>query len=649
MKAPAKKGGAKGQILANHVTFDLTGDPYLDGLLGGVKWGTDTLTYSFPTSSSFYGEHYGFGAVNLDSFGALNSFQQSAATMVLDMVSSVAGISFIQVEETLIQHADIRFGTTGSASTAFAFLPHSMPEGGDIWFGNLDSTYSSPTLGNYAFQTFLHEIGHALGLKHPHEDASMPTDRDSMEYTVMSYRSYSGADFYGYTNEVWGYSQSLMIYDIAALQHMYGANFTTYSGSTTYTWSPTTGEMFVDGVGQGTPGGNRIFQTVWDGGGVDTYDFSSYSTDLKVDLAPGGWTSTSVEQTTVLSWFNTTAAGNIANAFQHNGDPRSLIENAVGGTGNDTIEGNQADNALAGGSGQDTLSGGFGNDTLDGGLGNDTAIFKGSRGEYSIILLADGSFEVMDLRPDTVDGRDVLRSIEYFDFSDRVYTADEFGGAAPEPEVPVTDAPVDPLLPPQPPVTPPEPPVVTPPEPPVTPPVVAPPVAVSTSVSLTLPPDVLGLTAIGKAHVNLTGNSLNNVITGNVGKNRIEGGSGADKIIGGRGADQLFGGSGADTFAFTSIKDSTVKANGRDTVYDFSSRQKDKIDLKAIDASTKVKGNQAFKFIGSQAFHKKAGELRSEKVKGGAYVYGDVNGDGKADFAIMLKGVTKLTKGDFFL
>lgn len=138
-------------------------------------------------------------------------------------------------------------------------------------------------------------------------------------------------------------------------------------------------------------------------------------------------------------------------------------------------------------------------------------------------------------------------------------------------------------------------------------------------------------------------------LTGGTGNDTLHGRSDDDRIIGNQGADRLFGEAGRDTFVFTSIKDSTVKVTGRDTIYDFSSRQKDKIDLTAIDASTKANGNQAFKYIGKQDFHDKAGELRWEKVKAGVYVYGDVNGDGNADFSLLLRGVTKLTKGDFFL
>ena len=176
-----------------------------------------------------------------------------------------------------------------------------------------------------------------------------------------------------------------MMYDIAALQQMYGANYTTNSGNTVYTWSPTTGEMSINGVGQGAPGGNRIFLTVWDGGGNDTYDFSNYTTNLTVNLQPGGWTTTSTAQlANLLGDGSQCRRGNIANALLYNNDPRSLIENAIGGTGNDTIIGNVADNILNGGGGNDRLTGLAGDDTLDGGSGTDTAVFSGLRSHYAI-------------------------------------------------------------------------------------------------------------------------------------------------------------------------------------------------------------------------------------------------------------------------
>ena len=95
-----------------------------------------------------------------------------------------------------------------------------------------------------------------------------------------------------------------MMLDIAAIQYMYGANYNTNAGNTVYTFSTTTGEMFIDGVGQGTPEINRIFRTIWDGNGVDTYDLSNYTTDLNIDLAPGGWSVFDTDQLALLNITN---------------------------------------------------------------------------------------------------------------------------------------------------------------------------------------------------------------------------------------------------------------------------------------------------------------------------------------------------------
>lgn len=143
--------------------------------------------------------------------------------------------------------------------------------------------------------------------------------------------------------------------------------------------------------------------------------------------------------------------------------------------------------------------------------------------------------------------------------------------------------------------------------------------------------------------------SGNDWITGGVAGDRLEGFAGNDILYGKGGADRLYGGAGADRFTFKSTKESTVASSGRDTIFDFSASQKDKIDLRTIDANTKVASNQAFTFIGSKAFSKKAGELSYQKVSSGSIVKGDVNGDGAADFSIFLKGVYKVDKGYFLL
>ena len=102
---------------------------------------------------------------------------------------------------------------------------------------------------------------------------------------------------------------------------------------------------------------NRIFETIWDGNGVDTYDLSNYTTAVTINLNPGA---SSITSTTQLAYLGNGhyAAGNIYNAYLFNGDARSYIDNAIGGSGNDIIIGNAIANTLNGGGGNDTLTGG---------------------------------------------------------------------------------------------------------------------------------------------------------------------------------------------------------------------------------------------------------------------------------------------------
>jgi serralysin len=244
----------------------------------------------------------------------------------------------------------------------------------------------------------------------------MPQDRDTLEYTVMSYRSYAGGSTTaGYTNETWGYAQSLMMYDIAAVQHMYGANYATNGGNSTYTWSATTGEMAINGIGQGRPSGNKIFLTVWDGGGSDTYDLSNYAANLKVDLRPGEWTKTSTAQLAKLNWDGSkVAVGNIANALLYQGDARSLIENAVGGSGNDSLTGNEGANLLRGAAGTDKLYGLGAGDSLDGGAGADTLAGGAGADIFDFNSVRDSLSSARDTIQDFLRGSDRidLRTID---------------------------------------------------------------------------------------------------------------------------------------------------------------------------------------------------------------------------------------------
>src|SRR5262249_13642559 len=176
-------------------------------------------------------------------------------------------VAFTGVAKTSPTHGELRYAESNAPSTAWGYYPSTSAAGGDVWFNNSSHYYDSPAKGNYAWLTMMHETGHAMGLKHP-QDAigsfgAMPVDHDSLEYSVMSYRSYIGASTTGgYTNSTASYPQTLMMFDIAALQKLYGANYGTNAGDTVYSWSPTTGQEYVNGASQGALAGNRIFMTL---------------------------------------------------------------------------------------------------------------------------------------------------------------------------------------------------------------------------------------------------------------------------------------------------------------------------------------------------------------------------------------------------
>lgn len=145
----------------------------------------------------------------------------------------------------------------------------------------------------------------------------------------------------------------------------------------------------------------------------------------------------------------------------------------------------------------------------------------------------------------------------------------------------------------------------------------------------------------------LAGGSGADQLQAGAGDDLLRGGQGRDVLAGGDGADLLSGGAGQDQFDFNSVNDSRTGAANRDQITDFG-RGDDRIDVTDIDADTTRSGNQAFDFIGSDAFSD-AGQLRAVQRGNNQLVQADRNGDGAADFEILLRGAEALGASDFIL
>ena len=339
-----------------------SGDYRIDALVGDTKWGGPagggaTVTYSFPgqpawwsTSTSLgYGPPDGGGFPWADDVFPLGAAQQAAFRQALTAWGEVANVRLTEVADNQFEAGDIRAASSGvlddinPAWTAAAYLPGPGPAAGDVWFNPWHPANADVTAGGSGYYIMLHEIGHALGLGHPFEGATLPFAEENQQYTVMSYTPAPA------TWETGEYASTPMLYDIAAIQYVYGPNYSTRAGNDTYPFSPRHVEV----------------RTIWDGGGEDTFDASGHLVGVSINLAPGSF-----------SAIGTSGVGNIGIAYG------VTIENAIGGGGPDEFQGNSANNRISGGAGDDVLWGNGGNDSLVGDQGDD--IILGNTGNDTI-------------------------------------------------------------------------------------------------------------------------------------------------------------------------------------------------------------------------------------------------------------------------
>ncbi|MDJ0736010.1 MAG: M10 family metallopeptidase C-terminal domain-containing protein [Nostocaceae cyanobacterium] len=333
----------------------------IEALIGTHKWTSRTISYSF---MSRVPDYYSGNAEERNQFVAFNDTQKAAARRALQLFSDVSGLTFVEVSDAGAG-GTIRFGTASMEhGSAHAYFPNDNPIGGDVWLNNSHSSNQTQSNGSFGFLTLIHEIGHALGLKHSGnynaggggaDGPYLYPSLDNRQYTVMSYNDHSGT---------MAEPQTLMLYDIAAIQHLYGANYNTRAGNTTYAWNAS--QAFV--------------QTIWDGGGIDTINASNQGFSATINLNPGTFSSIGPEYSG--SWYYR-ASNNLAIASG------VTIENAIGGAGNDTLIGNNVANSLSGGFGNDYLTGNGGNDTLIGGTGSDTLV--GGSGNDILIGYSGGT------------------------------------------------------------------------------------------------------------------------------------------------------------------------------------------------------------------------------------------------------------------
>lgn len=372
-----------------------------------------------------------------------------------------------------------------------------------------------------------------------------------------------------------------------------GDDFIVGNGGTDRLYGNDGDDTFVPGLGKDLIwGGFRTYDS-----GNDTVNYSGYAGGVFVDLG--------------------NSYGYLKSLGNNDRDSLHGIENAVGSAYDDELHGDGKANVLRGRDGSDSLYGRAGNDSLYG--GDDDDILRGDAGNDDLHGDAGDDHLRGGAGADELDGGAGLDTASYLDSPSRVVVnlasgTGLFGDAAGDSIMNVENV-------------------------------------YGSEFDDVLTGDAGANILVGAGGDDILNGGMGNdiIVDDGDGDDRISGGGGDDLMAGGVGRDMLAGGAGADSFVLGWIGDSGPTAATSDVITDFNSVQGDKVHLSYLDADETLADDQAFAFIGTSGFSNTAGELRFGSNGGNTVVQGDVDGDGVADFSVMLSGNHTLTADDFIL
>jgi len=356
-----------------------------DGFSPRSYWDQTTITYNMDGIPDGTG---GTDNVQALIIKALEAWAEITGLVFQQVTGTTGDISFIDTEGGAYSSSSTTSNSNGDRTIVSSTINVSQSQ----WIDNYGDDVNS-----YSYQTYLHEIGHTLGLGHggPYNGSSTygidnVFTQDTWNHTVMSYHSQAEASS-GTTRLVLG----LQVADILAIQDLYGANGAgTRGGDTVYGANATEAGSIYDFDAWDAQGIRPPSFSIYDTGGIDTFDLSIYSTNQIINLVASG---------DVISSSSVGSSGGVALSNLISIAVGTVIENAIGGSGNDILIGNDVDNELKGNGG---------NDNIDGGDGIDYAVYNGARASYTITDNGDGTWTIMG------EGTDTLSNVEFARFTD---------------------------------------------------------------------------------------------------------------------------------------------------------------------------------------------------------------------------------------